>query len=210
MKKAIVIGAGIGGLSAGLALEQTGFAVTLYERGPQLAAVGQGGLHTPSGKTLAKNDVRAMEARFGAPTVIIHRADLTQILQEKLIRAIKLGKRFTGYSEQDGRVHVSFEDGTHDEADILVCADGIHSVLRQTWFPTSQPIYAGYTAWRGVAAFDHQRVGGHWGETLGRGTRFGLAAIERRARVLVRHPESARQSNHPSRRTPNISAHLVQ
>jgi 2-polyprenyl-6-methoxyphenol hydroxylase-like FAD-dependent oxidoreductase len=38
-------------------------------------------------------------------------------------------------------------------------------------------VYAGYTAWRGVIPFDHERIGPHWGETLGRGLRFGLAPL---------------------------------
>lgn len=60
---------------------------------------------------------------------------------------------------------------------MLICADGIHSVVRQHWFPQSKPIYSGYTAWRGVTEFDHARIGTYWGETIGRGVRIGITPL---------------------------------
>src|SRR5262249_16464657 len=39
------------------------------------------------------------------------------------------------------------------------------------------PIYAGYTAWRAVASFDHIAVGDMWGESWGRGVRLGIAPL---------------------------------
>ena len=58
-----------------------------------------------------------------------------------------------------------------------ICADGIHSAVRQMWHPNSKPVYSGYTAWRGVTEFDHARVGGYWGETIGRGVRIGITPL---------------------------------
>jgi 2-polyprenyl-6-methoxyphenol hydroxylase-like FAD-dependent oxidoreductase len=205
--KAIIIGAGIGGLSAGLALQQAGYAVEIYERAPALKSVGAGislwanaikaldqlgvgervramgmaegggGFHTPNGRTLLAIELGEVERRFGAPTIVLHRAELSQILLESYTGALQLGKRFTHYEEDASGVTATFADGTQASGDLLVCADGIHSVLRQSWFPNSHPRYAGYTAWRGVLPFDHQRVVRHWGETLGRGTRVGIAPL---------------------------------
>src|SRR5947209_3105496 len=42
MPRAVVIGAGIGGLSAAIALKQTGWEVAVYERAPELREVGAG------------------------------------------------------------------------------------------------------------------------------------------------------------------------
>jgi FAD-dependent urate hydroxylase len=207
MTKAIIIGAGIGGLSAGIALQNIGYDVAIYEKAPEIKDVGagislwanavkaldqlgigqkvralgftegSGGFHTPQGETLLGTDVQEAERRFGAPTVVIHRSDLSQILRDAFTGQVHLGKVFNRYEEAASGITAFFADGAQDHADLLICADGIHSVLRKSWFPASQPRYAGYTAWRGILPFDHQRVGTHWGETLGRGIRFGLAPL---------------------------------
>lgn len=206
-QKALIIGAGIGGLTTAVALQKAGFAVDVYERAPQLNAVGagislwpnaikaldqlgigshirtmgmtegSGGIHNAKGQTLFSTDVHVAEARFGAPTIVIHRANLSQIVQDAYTGGLHLGKQFVGYVEDATGVTARFTDGTTANGDLLICADGIHSVLRQQWFPTSHPLYAGYTAWRGVVKFDHAQVGKLWGESIGRGDRFGLAPL---------------------------------
>lgn len=208
--KAIIIGAGIGGLSAGIALQQAGFAVEIYERTPELKPIGagislwpnaikaldqlgvgsrvramgmregSGGIHTAGGQTLFAADVQVAEARFGGPTIVIHRAELSQILRDGFSGTLHLGKTFAAYDEQADMITARFADGSQASGDLLVCADGIHSILRQSWFPASRPLYAGYTAWRGVIPFEHAQVGTLWGEILGRGTRFGLAPLSER------------------------------
>jgi 2-polyprenyl-6-methoxyphenol hydroxylase-like FAD-dependent oxidoreductase len=205
--KAIIIGAGIGGLSAALALQGIGYEVAVYERMPQFKAVGagislwpnaikcldqlgvgqrvramgmregSGGIHTSKGKTLFSASVYETEQHFGAPTIVIHRADLSQILADAYSGALYLGKTFTHYQDDSEAVTAHFADGEQATGDLLVCADGIHSSLRQSWFPGSAPIYAGYSAWRAVVPFDHARVGELWGEFLGRGARFGITPL---------------------------------
>ena len=206
-QKAIIIGAGIGGLSTALALQGIGYTIEIYERAPELKAVGAGislwpnaikcldqlgvgssiralgmregsaGIHNAKGQTLFALNVQEAEQRFGAPTVVIHRADLSQILLDAYHGALHLGKVFSSCDERTTEITAHFTDGSEASGDLLICADGIHSVLRQSWFSTSQPRYAGYTAWRGVVSFDHAQVGKRWGETLGRGTRFGMAPL---------------------------------
>jgi len=41
--------------------------------------------------------------------------------------------------------------------------------------PQSQPVYRGYPAWRGIPPFTHAH--GIWGESWGRGTRFGIVPL---------------------------------
>lgn len=206
-QKALIIGAGIGGLATALALQKVGIAVEVYERAPQLKAVGagislwpnaikaldqlgvgnlirslgmtegSGGIHNAKGQTLFSMDVDMAAARFGAPTVVIHRADLSQILLDAYTGALHVGKQFTHYEESADGVTAHFANGSMANGDLLICADGIHSVVRQQWLPNSRPIYAGYTAWRGVTRFDHAQVGKLWGEILGCGDRFGLAPL---------------------------------
>jgi 2-polyprenyl-6-methoxyphenol hydroxylase-like FAD-dependent oxidoreductase len=60
-----------------------------------------------------------------------------------------------------------------DLADVLVGADGLHSVIRQELFGHRAPRYAGTTSWRGVAQFEHPILVDNC-EWWGRGSLFGL------------------------------------
>ena len=51
-------------------------------------------------------------------------------------------------------VTAQFEDGTRETGDVLVGADGGDSVVRQQFWPTMRPTYAGYLAWRGLLPED--------------------------------------------------------
>ncbi|WP_420856015.1 FAD-dependent monooxygenase, partial [Streptomyces nanshensis] len=111
---ALVIGAGIGGLTAAVALHRQGHRVTVLERAPSLEAVGaglgltpnclraldmiglgdtvrsmrawhsEGGLRTPSGRWLCRTSQDAAEKRFGGPVVPLHRATLISLLHSSL------------------------------------------------------------------------------------------------------------------------------
>ncbi|UXY34566.1 FAD-dependent monooxygenase [Streptomyces albidocamelliae] len=109
-KRAIVIGGGIGGLTAAAALHRRGLDVTVLERAPSLQPVGaaislapnalraldvlgigdeirdlaawqgDGGLRTPRGRWLSRSSAEAAEARFGGPLVLLPRATLVDRL----------------------------------------------------------------------------------------------------------------------------------
>src|SRR5579863_1374782 len=58
--------------------------------------------------------------------------------------------------EDDGQAAaVTFEDGATDTGDLVVGADGIGSIVRASVAPDSEPIYAGYVAFRGLAPEGH-------------------------------------------------------
>uniref|UniRef100_A0AAU1I5F8 FAD-dependent monooxygenase n=1 Tax=Streptomyces sp. NBC_00180 TaxID=2903632 RepID=A0AAU1I5F8_9ACTN len=109
-KRAVVIGGGIGGLTAAAALHRSGWDVTVLERAPSLEPVGaaislapnslraldviglgdeirdlaawqgDGGVRTPSGRWLSRTDADAVATRFGGPLVLLHRATLVNSL----------------------------------------------------------------------------------------------------------------------------------
>jgi 2-polyprenyl-6-methoxyphenol hydroxylase-like FAD-dependent oxidoreductase len=196
-RSAMVVGGGIAGLATGIALSERGWRVRVRERSPELREVGAGislwsnalraldtigggrrigdriralggievnaGIRHRDGRWLVRSDVDEIRERFG-DVVIVHRADLLQVLVEALPAGVL-------------EVGSTVDDGTDLAADLIVGADGIRSTVRQRWWPSApQPRYAGYTAWRFVTKpFD--RPVHEAGESWGRGTRFGLAAL---------------------------------
>jgi 2-polyprenyl-6-methoxyphenol hydroxylase-like FAD-dependent oxidoreductase len=115
---------------------------------------GPSGVRRPDGRWLARSDLgAAVRDRFGDPLVLLHRAELVEMLVERLpFGAVKAATRVLG-------VHIGAEAAPatliteHDEldADVVVAADGIRSVLRGFLFPQHPgPRYTGYTAWRMV------------------------------------------------------------
>ena len=61
-----------------------------------------------------------------------------------------LGAEVTGYDETPAGVELIFADGDRTGGDVLIAADGVHSVLRQTIVGPDKPIYSGNAAWRGT------------------------------------------------------------
>ena len=95
---------------------------------------------------------------FGVPHLIIHRGDLVEILASGLeTGSFVFGKRLIGF-EDDGRmVSLSFSDGSNSEAEIVIGADGINSVIRATLLGPEQPTYTGHVAHRAI--FPIERLG---------------------------------------------------
>lgn len=204
--KAIIIGGGIGGLCSAIALQQAGINVAVYEQAdsPRAAGAGltlwpnavralrrldatdaiatqhaqlRGGIHRRDGLTLAVLDRARLAQRYGAPTVAVHRADFMQALTARAGPVVHYGTRLLRYEQDESGITALFADGSTASADLLVGADGIHSTVREQLQPASRPIYRGYPAWRGVVAFDHARFGVLWGESWGRGARFGSVPL---------------------------------
>lgn len=139
----------------------------------------RGEVRTAGGRTLSRSKPGELEQLFGEPTVAIHRADLHNILHAALpAAALHLGARCVRVDQKDHRVTVHFADGRSDQADLLIGADGIHSVIREQLFPEVELRYSGYTAWRGVVATKDESALGVTSESWGRGSRFGILRID--------------------------------
>lgn len=204
-KKVIIAGAGIGGLSVGGALLRAGFETVVYEKTPRLEPVGAGialwanalhalkrlgvderlpvydgamqaALRTADGAVLTVQATEALQSRYGELSAVVHRAELHDVLLRFYGRGrLATGKAVTGYEIHDGKVAVTLSDGSTDEGDVLVAADGLHSAVRAQLHPGNDLRYSGYTAWRGVTDFDAKRI--KPGETWGRGLRFGQSIL---------------------------------
>jgi salicylate hydroxylase len=176
--RAVVAGAGIGGTAAALALARAGIDVQVYEQAQQLAEVGAGVSLAPNGlRMLERLGVGEGIGRLGARHVStqlllsdgrpvrhepdqfaraggnvgIHRADLLGLLAGKLPPGtVHTGHRCTGFSQDADSATVGFADGTTARADVVIGADGIHSVLQGFVVEPAEPAFSGVVAYRGL------------------------------------------------------------
>ncbi len=91
----------------------------------------------------------AAEARYGAPYLLMHRADLHAALLSAVDEAvISLNRRLTGFSQDGDGVRLAFEDGRTETADLVIGADGAHSRVRELLLPAQEPYLSGRVAYR--------------------------------------------------------------
>ncbi|MBN9118974.1 MAG: FAD-dependent monooxygenase [Planctomycetes bacterium] len=209
--RVIVIGSGIAGLSAAIALRKVGIEVVLYERASELREVGAGislwanalrafdhigvgeSVRAASLKMVRSEmrgrdghkvqmaiDAARLEERFGLPELVrmIHRADLVGTLASHLPPDVaRYGHECVAVENFDSRPRVRFANGHTDEADAVVGADGIRSVVRTAVLGPEEPRYSGYTCWRGICPRPAGVEAGYIGEWWGRGKRLGITTI---------------------------------
>jgi 2-polyprenyl-6-methoxyphenol hydroxylase-like FAD-dependent oxidoreductase len=178
-----IIGGGIAGLAAALALHRRGVEVTVYEQAAELSEIGAGVQMTPNamnalrllgleesamavafepesqilrswrtGRVIYRTPIRGVfRERFGAPLCSFHRADLLSVLAAPLPdRAIRLDARCVAIEPGEASAAAHFADGSTIEADIVVGADGIHSLVRTSLFGADSPRFTGCMCWRGL------------------------------------------------------------
>jgi 2-polyprenyl-6-methoxyphenol hydroxylase-like FAD-dependent oxidoreductase len=208
--RALVVGAGIAGLAAAIALRRTGREVIVLERAAELREVGAGVSLWPNavhalrrlgvaeaveaagapaddavfrtwrGPRLGASITAQLSERFGAPLVLIHRARLQSVLRRAFDPGvIRLGAECAVVTQSDGRATVHLARGGAESAAVVIGADGLHSRVRDAIVVEAAPRYAGITAWRGVVPVDDALGRGiSSGESFGRGSLFGIAALD--------------------------------
>ena len=93
----------------------------------------------------------AIEQRHGAPDVSLHRAALhAALLSINRSTRIHLGKQLVGLDRAGARLRLAFADGTTADADAVIGADGVHSVVLKTLFGTGAPRFTGQVAYRAI------------------------------------------------------------
>jgi 2-polyprenyl-6-methoxyphenol hydroxylase-like FAD-dependent oxidoreductase len=199
--RVVIIGGGIGGLAAAVALRRVGIETLVIERVSSIREVGAGlslwsnavnvlrelGLEasvmasaavvernlvrTPAGRPIAENEFGAIIRSAGAPCICIHRAVLQKILLDALPPT----------SVRTGARCTGFEDSTaileggeRIPADVLIGADGISSVVRERLHGAEAPQHAGYTCWRGICPDNGVLPDRSALLVVGKGSQFGL------------------------------------
>ena len=93
--------------------------------------------------------------RFGAPYWFVHRGDLHRALldavRERAPGAIHTGRRCVGFVDDGRRVTLELASGEKVPGDALICADGVHSNLRQELHSAARSEFLGIISWRGLA-----------------------------------------------------------
>src|SRR6202167_883010 len=124
--------------------------------GDKIAAVGtrSPGIYTrnmQTGEFLEFNDRLKAAQRYGAPYYSFHRADLLEALASGLDRRrIHLDHRLVGVEEKSESVVLAFASGAKVEADFVIGADGVRSVIRQALYGQDNPTYTGQMVWRAL------------------------------------------------------------
>lgn len=91
------------------------------------------------------------EDKYGSPQLTLHRADLLTALEDPLPQGtVRFDKRVAGFSTDDREVEVQFTDGSTEHVDVLIGADGIHSVVRTELLGPEHPTFTGIVAYRAV------------------------------------------------------------
>jgi 2-polyprenyl-6-methoxyphenol hydroxylase-like FAD-dependent oxidoreductase len=196
--RAVVVGAGIGGLATAIALEQAGVEPIVVERAPQLREAGFGlvvsanavtalrslglrdgvaargtrvrraEIRNPRGELLTLIDYEAL----GWETYGILRTELQQAMLEVApTERLRLGTTCIAATE-DGQVLLDGADPVI--ADVVVGADGLRSAVRRSLFGEERLRYGGHRAWRAGTRFDDERVRDRFVEVWGIGGGFGF------------------------------------
>jgi 2-polyprenyl-6-methoxyphenol hydroxylase-like FAD-dependent oxidoreductase len=196
-----IIGGGIGGVAAGVALHRAGIHATVYERANELREVGSGMMLWPNatrvlkelgvlGRVVALSGpnrhflVRSSAGstlmdiglgHFDVPALCTRRCDLLDALISALPAGrVRLGHDFEYLDRQKSSVGIHFAGQASVEHDVVIGADGIRSRVRSQILGVHAPIYRGYTVWRGLASLRGAVPSGSNSETWGRGKRFGI------------------------------------
>jgi len=176
----LVVGAGVSGISAARGLLRDGHDVAVFDQRPNvtvgggavtiwsngatvlqqlgvdMAGAGQSlstvRVTTSTGRPLATMDLDTMVNRLGAPVRMVPRRVLLERLLDGFpIDRIRCNSRVVGLVTAPDGVQVEFEDGSLTRGDLVIGADGLHSIVRDVvGAAAAEP--TGWCSWQGLVA----------------------------------------------------------
>ncbi|MCP8710757.1 NAD(P)/FAD-dependent oxidoreductase [Streptomyces sp. AC04842] len=213
--KIAVVGAGYGGAAAAKALSLLGARVDVYEQASRIREVGAGiglrpvtmnrfrewGVFDEIARVTSPSDYFEILTATGDPimkeawpaageqtqTHLIHRGDFIDALMGVLPEGmVHLGHKLERVEDRGDSAALTFTNGTTVDADLVVGADGIKSVVRQQLFSQKPPVFAGEHAYRTVISVDDAHgmvVDDNLRMYIGRGTKVYLLPLRHRGQV---------------------------
>lgn len=193
-----IVGAGLGGLTVANALANKGFDVHVYEQAAAIERVGAGiqlgpnatavlkplglldqliedgctprlsrGFDASTGEVISEAPLGG--GAYNTPYLQAHRADVHSALLAAVPSAdVHLDKRLTRLDETDDGVLLEFADQSTAEADFVIGADGIHSMVQQHLFGELPLTFSGWASHRGIVNskdiedLDIEVIAGKW------------------------------------------------
>ncbi|MDT5207858.1 MAG: FAD-dependent urate hydroxylase [Mycobacterium sp.] len=178
--KVLVVGAGVGGIAVARGLLRDGHDVTVFERRPDARAGGgavtiwsngetvlaqlgvdMGGagqvlsnlrVLTSTGRLLATLDLATIVDRLGgAVRMVPRRVLLDRLLDRFPTERIRFNSRAAGLLSTERGVRVHFDDGSSAEGDVLIGADGLHSMVRN-FLGAPHAESTGWCSWQGLVS----------------------------------------------------------
>lgn len=176
--KAVVIGGGLGGCAAAIALRGIGWDVEVFEASERTrregesislwsngtAALARMGIDDPPGEPigtlrfqdrrgtrLGEADIAGLSLRLGYPNITVPREEMLGRLVAQLASPVNYAKRAVRVTTDTDTPHVVFADGSEVGGDLVVAADGVHSVLRSALWPGDGPVFLGAGIWQATA-----------------------------------------------------------
>ncbi|ROO83331.1 salicylate hydroxylase [Actinocorallia herbida] len=211
-----IVGAGYGGAAAAKALSLLGATVNVYEQASQIREVGAGiGLRpstmgrfhewgiaeavqkvssasdyfsilTGTGNPIMQEEWPEKET-FGFTTHLIHRGDFIEALLSVLPEGmVHLGHKLEKIEDKGATSVLTFANGVTVEADLVIGADGIKSVVRKALFSENEPVFSGEHAYRAVIDIDAAHgmvVDDNLRMYIGKGTKVYLLPLRHRGQV---------------------------
>ncbi|MBD2070677.1 FAD-dependent urate hydroxylase HpxO [Leptolyngbya sp. FACHB-671] len=208
--KVIIIGAGMGGLTTGIAMRQAGYEVEIYDRVSQLRPAGAGislwsngvkvlnrlGLSqeiaaiggqmnrvtycSQTGEKLTDFSLQPLIDCVGQRPYPVARTDLQNILLNAFgAENVQLNSKCVAIEQDADSVTAIFEDGRKATGDVLVAADGTHSITRSYVLGHAvERRYVGYVNWNGlVPASDDLALKDSWVIYVGEHKRASMMPV---------------------------------
>ena len=142
----------------GAGIQQTPNAMKVHRKLGTEARLRQAAFQSPSGisrewdtgkitNELTLGD--EVERRYGAPYLLMHRADLHAAIESVLPAGmVQFNRKLTGIDQNTHAVTLTFADGSRVTADAVIGADGVHSVIREWMLGPEKPRFSGRVAYR--------------------------------------------------------------
>ncbi|MEH2401044.1 FAD-dependent oxidoreductase [Nostoc sp.] len=108
------------------------------------------------GETIRTNATKFLE-QYGQPLLTVWWYRLQQVLASRLPSdIIHLNHRCISFDQDENGVEIHFDGEKPVYADLLIGADGVNSVIRETLFGEGKPNYIGSMCWRAVIKYHHE------------------------------------------------------